>query len=360
VVFYRIKKIGKRYYLMKEWWDPDLHKKKSLCLGNCEQIEKLVLQYRRGSSDISSTELRRMVEVLELLLSKIVSISKSAKLSKTKLVLPSFEKFEIWLKQRISKNTLKNYRNYFYKLPNVIYLEDIPELVKNKWYGNLLRLLAEYLWEIGVITLEEKERVKALVRSCLKKTQNYVNEEIVDMDSFLQTMRFLRKRNYLYYIVYEIMYYSGARLEEATYLIENYKSFLKRIPPHMVKTIGYVDLGSAVRVNIHYNRGRKRCEHLWLPKQLFLSLRETAVSARNISYYARDHKLMQPKLVRKLHYQILEDLIVDVSLRNFIQNRFYKLTVGDLNYSKLVLRADKNYVSIILPELEQRFKEAVT
>jgi len=46
LVFYRIKKKGNKYYLIKEWYDPETRKRHSISLGNCEQIEKLVLKIR--------------------------------------------------------------------------------------------------------------------------------------------------------------------------------------------------------------------------------------------------------------------------------------------------------------------------
>ena len=36
-----------------------------------------------------------------------------------------------------------------------------------------------------------------------------------------------------------------------------------------------------------------------------------------------------------------------------MQNRYMGLTVGDTNYSKLVLRADKAYVEKVLPKLRK-------
>ena len=147
------------------------------------------------------------------------------------------------------------------------------------------------------------------------------------------------------------MYYSGARLEEACYLLRNLLRFRKQLPQREFKALGYVDLDEAVRINIHWNRGRKRCEHLWVPKTLFSSLKPMNIEAKSVSTYVRKHELLLPKFMGKLHYQILEDLIEDVSLRNFMQNRYKELTVGDINYSKLVLRADKAYVEKVLPKL---------
>ncbi len=42
-VFYRIRKINGKYYLYKEWYDPSSGKRRSKSLGNCEELEKLVV-----------------------------------------------------------------------------------------------------------------------------------------------------------------------------------------------------------------------------------------------------------------------------------------------------------------------------
>lgn len=61
-------------------------------------------------------------------------------------------------------------------------------------------------------------------------------------------------------------------------------------------------------------------------------------------------------MLRKLHYQLMEDLEIDLELRELIQNRYAKIenVVGLTNYSKIVLRADQAYVQRILPELRRR------
>ena len=42
IVFYRVRRINGRYYLIKEWYDPDAKRKRSKSLGPCEAIEKLI------------------------------------------------------------------------------------------------------------------------------------------------------------------------------------------------------------------------------------------------------------------------------------------------------------------------------
>jgi hypothetical protein len=43
MVFYRVRRVNNRYYLIKEWYDPTLGKKLSRSLGPCDRIEELLM-----------------------------------------------------------------------------------------------------------------------------------------------------------------------------------------------------------------------------------------------------------------------------------------------------------------------------
>ncbi len=55
MVFYRVRRIGQKYYLYKEWFDSSLKKKRSMCLGPCEVIEQLVLTEKAKKGRIRLT-----------------------------------------------------------------------------------------------------------------------------------------------------------------------------------------------------------------------------------------------------------------------------------------------------------------
>ena len=61
MVFYRIRKIGGKYYLYKEYYDDRLKKKRSVCLGPCEVIEQLVLteKAKKGRVRLTSSLLSK-------------------------------------------------------------------------------------------------------------------------------------------------------------------------------------------------------------------------------------------------------------------------------------------------------------
>jgi len=164
------------------------------------------------------------------------------------------------------------------------------------------------------------------------------------------------------------MYHGGTRAEEAEQLVRIAKELEPITHERSLEETGYVDLGSAVRVAMHFNRGKKRCEYLWLPRGVLeeaRSWRGEAPSARRLSYYIRNIRrrtgldLAPPKMLRKHHYQLMEDLEIDLELRELIQNRYAKIenVVGLTNYSKILLRADQAYIEKILPELRRRLHD---
>ncbi len=47
VMFYRVKRVKGRYYLVKEWWDPGLKRKITKSIGSCEWLEGLSEEHKR-------------------------------------------------------------------------------------------------------------------------------------------------------------------------------------------------------------------------------------------------------------------------------------------------------------------------
>lgn len=265
-----------------------------------------------------------------------------------------------WL--QVDEATKRAYASYYDKLrakhPQGIPLEAIPELSRAKWYRYTIRKLAQYAWLQGMISLELKARVEQLARAPAKREIPHAPE--VSIEDLKRTLEALRDGRYR--LMYLIMYYSGARLAEAEHLIRIAKELRPLTFDQALEYRGYMTLGKAVRIALHYNRGKKRCEFLWLPAWLFELLRgyQGEPRARALTSYVRNLKarqgleLMDPRLVRKLHYQLMERAEVDRDIRELIQNRLGKATVGDIAYSRILRRADEWYEQRILPFLEER------
>ncbi len=60
LVFYRVRRLHGKYYLIKEWYDDKYKKKRSKSLGNCETIEKLLEKL----NSLSPEELDQIINTL--------------------------------------------------------------------------------------------------------------------------------------------------------------------------------------------------------------------------------------------------------------------------------------------------------
>lgn len=78
----------------------------------------------------------------------------------------------------------------------------------------------------------------------------------------------------MYRLMYLVMYYSGARAAEAEHLIRTARELRPVTFDQALEYRGYTPIGRSVRVALHFNRGKKRCEFLWLPAWLFDILRD--------------------------------------------------------------------------------------
>ena len=65
------------------------------------------------------------------------------------------------------------------------------------------------------------------------------------------------------------MYHGGTRAEEAEQLVRIAKELEPISHERSLEDTGYAELGDAVRIALHFNRGKKRCEYLWLPREVF-------------------------------------------------------------------------------------------
>ncbi len=284
------------------------------------------------------------------------------------LKLPGKREFLDWL--GVNQSTKRDYSRYYDKLatlyPQGIPFHVIPELSANKWQRNLVRKLAEYQWAQGRISWEDKLRIEALAKPPKGSQARRIQSILYTVEDLKRTLELVQEPRYR--LLYIIMYYSGARITEAIELLRIAKELDSIRLEEARRRRGYVVLGESVRVAMHYNRGRKRCEYLWMPKWLLelvmaQSEKGVHVTSDGARSYYRDLKvkhptvkLMPPGDVRALQYQILEDLEVDLEIRYVIQNRYSRLTVSELHYSKILRRADEAYEQRILPFLEEKLK----
>ena len=401
LVTWRLKRINEKLYLVKEWYDPETKKKRTKSIGRVEWLEKLADEYKTklekrpylkkgvagpGGFEPPTTGLGVQSKGGN---KKIIFRSQAGTSSATawKIPLPEPNQFGEWLlgSRKIAESTAKDYLSYLERLRReygeTIPVSVFPQLKNNSWMHRLLRLVTRYAWEHGWINAEDRDRALSML-SLRGGRRRRLKAPIVELENATFTIRLLEavaerlRIARLYHLMYLIMYYSGARGEEAEYLIRVAPELEPITHERGIEATGYIDLGEAVRAALHYNRGNKRCEYLWLPAWLLEAARQANKLlqeleekegrridlSRRLSYYINNlrkrnedlkPKLLPPKMLRKLHMQVMEDLEISLEIRVVIQNR-YDL-IGDVvsltNYSKILLRADQAYVEKILPAL---------
>ncbi len=268
----------------------------------------------------------------------VFSTLKAEGLGNNWLKKPEPHQFFNWLSARVSPVTLEEYKRYFEKIPQTFGIKELLESrEKTKWYRYTYSKIIEYLWMIGKIGFEDKERIRALLRVPGSSSKKISSIKVNPFD-FKRTIEYLSSQRPEIALVYEVMYYSGARLEEAVHLIRN------------VHEKPIVKLEGAVRVIMNHNRGSKRCDFLYIPENLYEKIIYNNWKMPNpkaITTYIRKKKLLLPKLVRKLHMQLMKQIGIDYEIRNFIQNRVSKLSVGERHYEALLSDTDRVYPRIV-------------
>lgn len=160
-----------------------------------------------------------------------------------KILLPDANKFMDWLSGKVEVRTLEDYMRYYNKLPSVLVPDSITELAKrSKWYANLIRKIATFLWETGAISLEERERIYALVRG--QKSLRKTRAPSVEIEALRFTLDWLEAAGkHGHRLLYLVMYHSGARAEEAAHLLRVARDLQPITHERSIDDVGYVELG---------------------------------------------------------------------------------------------------------------------
>jgi len=265
--------------------------------------------------------------------------------------------FEEFLRERkkrrkiATEETLKYYRNLFKK-----YLEgrelsrELAEEVarhRNKWLRNVFRHYIQYLFFKRVISEETYGWIMEYVPSRSYKVEPKVYE--INIEDVKKTLEYLRKNHELYYTIYLLMLYSGARLQHVLKLIREWNPdqvvYIQMIDRDSKRLVCFEDKGFC-RYYLGLRSGSKPCEWIYMPKELVPMVeryRGTRRSKDPILRYAKRHGLLLTKMFRKINWRILVRTIGDKDLARFIQSRFGELAISEAVYENLLEKADQEY-----------------
>ncbi|BBC20951.1 integrase [Aeropyrum globular virus 1] len=314
VVFYRVKRVKGRYYLVKEWWDPGLKKKITKSIGPCEWLEGLSEEYRertRGTRGPAPRVVPRPGFEPGSRARKARSrrgAQPTVSPGNGSTVEPYYRRlWETWCLERgTSPETCARYSGYLQK----------PLDPGNRWSAKAWKLYYKWRCELGDQTAcEDYKRVKV--------PQAGADKRVPSLEAILDSI----ERAGPYRIVYIILLESGLRLVEAVKLIREYDRL------ECTRLDGYT------RCLLGYTRGKKRA--LWgyhiTPVEPMEDLTD-----RRVTSYAEKYRLTPPKYIRKFVATKMAELGVPFEVIDFIQGRTPRSVLLQ-HYAQLLGVADREY-----------------
>ncbi|MCX8186959.1 MAG: integrase [Sulfolobales archaeon] len=291
VVFYRVRKINNRYYLIKEWYDAERGKKRSMSIGPCDKLEEV-----RGVG-------------FEPTQAYTIGASARRKGGKSKSFFPiqpssdDVEKFvESCVDGGTSEETCRQYGRYIMKGLDR----------NNKW--SVLAWKA-YLKFIDRIDLWAGLKVK----------RSGVDLYVPSDDEVVAVLRNACSSSDALCWVYKLLIYSGLRLVEVVKVLTSNN-------PEWVK------VGTFWKYPLNWRRGAKQsfyCYSLEIPPQL-------SISDKWVSNWAAKNNSINPKYVRKWVATKMLSLGIPEEVVNFIQGRT-PISILSRHYLKLTTLADQYY-----------------
>ena len=277
-----------------------------------------------------------------------------------------FEEFLVNRKKRRrikDPETLSYYRNLFKRyLEGKELSEELIDYVvnhENKWLRNVFRHYIQYLYYQRKISPETFGWIMEIVPSRSYKLD--VRPYPLSIEEVFKTLTYLRERSEKYYLVYKLMLEGGLRLSHALKLIEGFRPEEEIEIPHLhmitKRLVCFVDRGFC-RYYLGVRESAKPCEWVYASintVKLLEEYRGSRINRRLVLKYARNHRLVLPKYMRKAAWRLMIQAMPREVAR-FIQSRFGELKVSKTRYEDLLSEADENYPRYLklVSELEKK------
>jgi len=342
MVFYRVRRINGRYYLIKEWYDSVERKKKTVSLGSCEHIDSLLssMDMRKTSAEEflkrilghrlftvldflrEKLEKKDLAEVIEHLLEHYLREEKNdnnnIEMRKTieKIMRQSVEEREIeefrkWcIEKGTSEKTCEQYTEYLRK----------PFEKENKW--SILAWKAFFKFK----GLEDEWKK-------LKTKQSRPDLRIPTDEEVLNTLKVACLSSEELCLVYRLLIESGARLSEIIKMLNEYD------PTRLKDHKGFYTYALA------HMRGRKYSFYIFS----ITKPRPFKSSENWVSNWAAKNKMVNPKYVRKWVATKMLGIGIPSEIVNFIQGRTPTsiLEKNYLNLYTLSLQYYPKYIELL-------------
>ena len=275
-----------------------------------------------------------------------------------------FEQFlrERKRRRRVSTDEMvRKYRNYFNRfLEGRELTEDLVFEVANHpigWVRNIFRHYIQYLFYRRLIPPEVFGWIMEVVPS--RSYRLDVRPYQISLDDVAKTLRFLRQRHELYYLLYRLMLEGGLRLSHAIQVVKEFRpNEIVEIPAIGIATKRLVCFENKgfCRYYVGLRGSQKPCEWAYFSTETLQLLQRCAGRSINrsvVARYAKRYGLLAPKMMRKVSWRILVQTMPREVAR-FIQSRFGELRVSEARYEDLLSEADSYY-----PKYLEKLRELV-
>ena len=301
-------------------------------LVNGATVSRILVENNRLVLEFGDQD--KLLKFVELL--KMLGVTQSIERKEIKIRYD--EKFREYLEKDrdLAERTVRDYMNYLRKLNGKTINYDLYlEISGNKWMIKCIRLYLDYLYKRNEISWEELQKLKSIFK--VKKRSNISNHKINEEELVITLYDERLKEPEL--LVFELLLYSGVRFSETIKLINEFdESKLECFEQHC-------------RYGLFWTRGRKRCDWVFIPRDLIEKLRKYKGRYRGrkfhslTRYFEKKYKV-NVKLFRKMFYRVCRQ-VSDKEVCDFIESRISKLSIGDLHYDDLLSRADRDYPQVI-------------
>ena len=252
------------------------------------------------------------------------------------LPLPSESEFREWMMRKgFMETTVVDKIRYLRRIRgfcgDLVSPKDVLRMPWNSHFKQTMRYVIEYLFEMGVLRLEDYVRWRSLItRRAREKAERKMRKrgaKPVSDEEIIHALRRLWETRSKYYGVALLLTYSGARGSEIVKMLNEYD-------PGRWEIHGEVALYTMMWV-----RGYKFCEYIFLPREAIMLVEDMQ---REKPYIKHSLEIKYPvSKFRDYFYQKWKDLKLGEKEAAYIQSR--ELPTSEEHYDKIKERAIQQY-----------------
>jgi len=271
--------------------------------------------------------------------------------------------FEKWLTEKkskpISKRTLRDYRNLWYKclegktlgwyllkqLSGKQMLCHDNQYHPTSWARQVFRHYIRWLYSEGKIDWDTYTRLLLAVPG--RKYGRKLVQKPIHREDVLRTLQALKEKRQDIYTLYLLMLYSGVRFEHALSTLKAWNPNETLYVPYLARNVTRLEcLDTHCRYYLGRETDRKPAGFMFFPKYLLPVIeeyRDKLPGKRRIQKVVKRLGGLAPKYIRIYALREMKKIFGDNDTYRFIISKFGELSVSARHYMDLLEEADQVY-----------------